>query len=351
MAVDSRPTPVADKRAPRASLPVPAPKGLDQYGSNLAPGVLPAPPAPPADSGRGISASCDTPMLSPTSASMGGRATSVVTEGPAVSTPVPSPGKPYHLPEALRGEVGWGSPSSFDKTKSSAGRAGKKKAVRKVPPRDSTDLEQEVTASSPRPVVMALASPVATGGAGSPRVSPPLAALRRANASAAPAAKAARSKAVVSGPVRSSQRPKGAKGGLTALQRAELLTAEKNNELEGNLMPRFAILDAYSDDHMLGVLSDCGIDPSSAGSSEELLSLVRAKERAQAALALAAASRAEAKAAEIEVGASVDALPMEGGEAVVAASTPTPSPRRKVTTRRVAKAVMSRGVRLRNRII
>lgn len=29
MAVDSRPTPVADKRAPRASLPVPVPKGLD----------------------------------------------------------------------------------------------------------------------------------------------------------------------------------------------------------------------------------------------------------------------------------------------------------------------------------
>ena len=131
---------------------------------------------------------------------------------------------------------------------------------------------------------MALASPhPASGTGGGERSTPPSGdPLRDKVAVVALISKAKGSKAATVGPRRSSVRPK---GDLSSLESAELLIAKKNLELTGNKVLRYSILDAFSDDHMLGFLDDCGVDSSCAGSSEDLLSLIQSKELAQAALA------------------------------------------------------------------
>ena len=97
------------------------------------------------------------------------------------------------------------------------------------------------------------------------------------------------------------------------------------------------------------VLDASGVDPACVGGHRELISLVRAKELAQAALAAAAAARAEQRTEGPEGGAvAVLSVPEEEGHATGVAPSPSPC-RGKV--RRVAKVVTSRGVRLRNRVI
>jgi hypothetical protein len=84
------------------------------------------------------------------------------------------------------------------------------------------------------------------------------------------------------------------------MEKAYRLTAEKNLD-KGN---DFSILDAHSDSHLSLVVKDsCLVFSPSAGTPSEALSLVRAKEKVQAALAehshrqqLAEDSRAEADA-------------------------------------------------------
>ena len=103
-----------------------------------------------------------------------------------------------------------------------------------------------------------------------------------------PISTAKRSKVLVAAPVaqeRASSRSKGAKGNLPALQRAQLLVAQKNMETKGNPLPRFTIFDDYSDECLGGILADSGVDLSDEGEARELLSLIRSKEIAQAALA------------------------------------------------------------------
>ena len=161
--------------------------------------------------------------------------------------------------------------------------------------------------------------------------------------------KAKRTKTVAAVPVRTSSRSKGAKGNMPSLQRAQLLQAQKNMEISGNPPPRFMVLDSFSDEHLMEVLDASGVEPACVGGHRELITLVRAKELAQAALAAAAAARAEQRTEGPEGGAvAVLSMPEEEGQATGVAPSPSPC-RGKV--RRVAKAVTSRGVRLRNRVI
>ena len=178
---------------------------------------------------------------------------------------------------------------------------------------------------------MALASPGgAVGGHGPtdpPPPPPPSDTLRAEMTKATPISTAKRSKAVVTTPVaqeRVSSRPKGAKGNLPALQRAQLLLAQKNMETEGNPLPHFTIFDDYSDECLGSILGDSGVDLSYEGEARELLSLIRSKEIAQAALAQAAAARA-ATAPE-EAGASLVpvARPDRADTAAGAALSPQP---------------------------
>ena len=140
---------------------------------------------------------------------------------------------------------------------------------------------------------------------------------------------------------------KGAKGNMPSLQRAQLLQAQKNLEISGNPLPRFSILDCFSDEHLGEVLVESGVEPTGEGGVSELISLVRAKELAQAALAAAAAQHAEHMAVEEDPSTSLSLRP-EGETATGVAAPPSP---RCGKVRRVAKAITSRGVRLRNRVI
>ena len=98
-----------------------------------------------------------------------------------------------------------------------------------------------------------------------------------------------------------------------------------------------------------GILEDSGVVMSDEGEAREVLSLIRAKEIAQATLAQAALARA-APAVE-EAGASLMTVMRPDQEDIAAGAAPSPSNRRPAKTRRVAKAVTARGIRLRNRII
>jgi hypothetical protein len=139
---------------------------------------------------------------------------------------------------------------------------------------------------------------------------------------AAPLAQARRSKAVYSKraasatpAVRKSARSQGATAGTSALLRAQRLTAEKN--LEGKAGPNtypekgndFAILDLLSDAHLSSVVRDsCLVLSPTTADPGEALSIIRAKEKVQAALAetarrleLEAKAAAAAKAALVAV--------------------------------------------------
>ena len=136
--------------------------------------------------------------------------------------------------------------------------------------------------ATPRQAVMALAMPAPVP-------------LVQETSKSAPFPKAKRSKAVVEGqvpPVRVSARAKGAKGNLPSLQRAQLLQAQKNLETSVNPLPRFTILDSFSDTHLGVILGDNGVDLACEGDARSLILLVRSKELAQATLASAAAARA-----------------------------------------------------------
>ena len=213
----------------------------------------------------------------------------------------------------------------------------KKVAVRKVSAEAVRVAELQGAPVTPRQAVMALAVPTSAPTA-------------LEEDKTVPVPKAKRTKTVVDGQVahvRVSARAKGAKGNMPSLQRAQLLQAQKNLETSGNPLPRFSILDCFSDEHLGEVLVESGVEPIGEGGVSELISLVRAKELAQAALAAAAAQHAERMAVEEDPSTSLSLRPE--GETTTGVATP-PSPRCG-KARRVAKAITSRGIRLRNRVI
>jgi hypothetical protein len=147
---------------------------------------------------------------------------------------------------------------------------------------------------------------------------------------ATPLAQARRSKAVYSkratsaSAVRKSARSQGAAAGTSALLRAQRLTAEKNLEGKaGNYTVKdkgndFAILDLLPDEHLSSVVrNSCLLFSPKLSCPGEALSIIRAKEKVQAALAEASRRlELEAKAAAAAnsaaaVGASVEAPRVE----------------------------------------
>ena len=215
----------------------------------------------------------------------------------------------------------------------------KKTAVRKVSAEAVRAMEPLGAPVTPRQSVMALAAPTA----------PPVDQLLQDASKTVLISKAKRTKTVPAAPVRTSSHLKGAKGNMPSLQRAQLLQAQKNMEISGNPPPRFTVLVGFSDDHLHEVLDASGVDPTCVGGARELISLVRAKKLAQAALAAAVVARADHRTEPPEGGdAAAPSVPDERGQATGVA--PSPSPFRG-KGRRVAKAITSRGVHLRNCMI
>jgi hypothetical protein len=120
---------------------------------------------------------------------------------------------------------------------------------------------------------------------------------------------------------------------------AKVVRLHKAKDNPGNPLPSpdFVLLSSLPDDHLLSVASDLGLAlVSGAGSSVEFLSLVRAKELAQAALAQAQVKFAEQKSADdaavvaaqaSDAGPSVvqrpDAIAMENPPQVTVPSEPS----------------------------
>ena len=292
--------------------------GFNQYGSNMTMSL---------DIDKGVSASCDSE----------GRSTLV---SPVVAL-VDASGAVASPPKVVTGSGG-GVLKPQKKT------AGRKPPV--VAPAGTPEVRASVSVR--RTVVLALASPGRLAGDTPSVISPPPPdALRVEVAKVAPIPTARRSKAVASPATqeRTSSRPKGAKGNMPSLQRAQLLQAQKNLEIEGNPMPRFTIFEDYPDECLRGILADSGVAMADEGEAQEVLSLIRAKEIAQAALAKAAQARAAPVAKEAGAPLVPGVRPEQ--EDQVAGAAPSSPNRRPAKTRRVAKAVTARGIRLRNRII
>jgi hypothetical protein len=111
-------------------------------------------------------------------------------------------------------------------------------------------------------------------------------------------------------PVRKSGRIKGALAHMSAMEKAQRLTAGKNLETG-----TFDVLDAHSDDHLSSVLVDsCVMFVPSVGTPGEALSLLRAKENVQAALARVAAEKAELEARAAREAAAAPSSQAVSGE-------------------------------------
>jgi hypothetical protein len=143
-----------------------------------------------------------------------------------------------------------------------------------------------------------------------------------------PAAKGRRTKTVSLGPARKSARFQGSEATIPVLQRAQSRAAAKNLEDTGNSsdsdLEGFALLHKADDTHLASVAHDSGLAFAlECGSQSEILSLVRAKEAAQAALAKAAFRKAEAD--------RLVAIPTLGGsDGTVGAVSPPPEPAQEV---------------------
>lgn len=154
-----------------------------------------------------------------------------------------------------------------------------------------------------------------------------------------PSVKAKRSKATPVVQRAPSMRADAKLGDIMSLESAKLRAADKNMDVSGNPIPSFRTLNAFADDHLVSILNDSGVAVES--STEDIISLVRAREEAQAALATAAAARCAAEKATAEqvtapVGAGAGHKPNEGDEARAALDAPSSS--RVPARKRVAKA-------------
>jgi hypothetical protein len=156
--------------------------------------------------------------------------------------------------------------------------------------------------------------------------------LRSEVAVATPLAQGLRSKAIYykraqttpATAVRKSARNAAVAPGTSALARAQQLTAEKN--LEGKSATTttssgkekgndFAVLDIFPDSHLSSVVSDsCMLFIPSAGEPGEALSIIRAKEKVQAAIAETA--RRLAREAEAAAGSEAQGEASEEGSAL-----------------------------------
>ncbi|KAM0896076.1 hypothetical protein ACQ4PT_023407 [Festuca glaucescens] len=110
-----------------------------------------------------------------------------------------------------------------------------------------------------------------------------------------PASPRTTKKTTAAGAVRKSSRNQGPAANLLVLEKAKLLTKAKNLDppSSGPGTNPFAALPSLSDSHISSIIADsCIVFVPSAGSREEAISLLRAKEQVQAALAEATAEKA-----------------------------------------------------------
>jgi hypothetical protein len=129
--------------------------------------------------------------------------------------------------------------------------------------------------------------------------------------------------------VHKSSRLKGSTSATTSLERAKRLAAEQNLDT-GKGTDEFSVLDLHSDSHLSSVIADsCVVFVPSGGSPVEALSIIRAKEKVQAALAQAALYKEAEAAARSAREADVSLAPVleeAGTSSLLAAAGGDPVP-------------------------
>jgi hypothetical protein len=125
--------------------------------------------------------------------------------------------------------------------------------------------------------------------------------LRKESTAAVSLVRGKRTKVVTTGTVRTpgtrarkSSRLTGGTSSTSALEKAKRRTAERNLDADAGTTDSFSVLDLLPDSHLSLVISDsCIVFVPSAGSPREALSVLRAKEKVQAALAEVAIRKAD----------------------------------------------------------
>jgi hypothetical protein len=221
--------------------------------------------------------------------------------------PYVSPDKVYKLSAEVREEIGWESPNEWDfKNETLAQRCKKLKVGRSF---DGVAKKLDLAAEASAEIAVSKGKrSVAISAQTSPAKSP----------SKASKSGSASSVVTMSTPTSSARRSARTKTQDSETMMAKAVRLQKIKDNSGNPLPSadFVLLSSLPDDHLLSVASDSGLAlVSGAGSVDEFLSLVRAKELAQAALAQAQIKFAEQKAADAAT--AVAAQVAEAGPSVV----------------------------------
>jgi hypothetical protein len=234
------------------------------FGAKLAAAVSPAPPSPP--SKKPIS------LVSVSSQDEGEEVCNFTVE------------KACKLTEAERQEIGWESPDEWEFENETLAKRCKKLNLchpfHKLSDAKKKALMQESPVCPSAPKVKTSVS-----------VAPPLESMSPSSKISISGPTPSKPASTPSSSARCSARTHGTKS-ESILQKAVRVTAEKNapsmSSFPSLVSSEFVLLSSCSDAHLLAVAADVGmvINPS-VGSPEELLSLVRAKEVAQALLAAA----------------------------------------------------------------
>jgi hypothetical protein len=206
-------------------------------------------------------------------------------DGPNVS-----PDKAHKLSAAVHEEIGWESPNEWDFKNETLAQRCKKLKVGRSFEGVAKKLNLATKAAVGIPVSKGKRSVVVASQL-SPSKSP----------SKLSKSGSASSVITISTPISSTRCSSRTKAQDSESMMANAVRLQKAKDNPGNPLPSFdfVLLLSLPDDHLLAVASDSGLAlVSGVGSSIDLLSLVRAKEIAQAALAQAQVKFAEQKATE-----------------------------------------------------
>jgi hypothetical protein len=218
-------------------------------------------------------------------------------------------GKARSLPAAEREEIGWVSPDDEDSEKETLAQKCKKLKVGRGfdGVAKKLDLASEASVGLSMPKGKRSVA-VAAHNSPSKEISTP------SKFSKSGSAASTITSATPTSSVRRSERKKG-QDKETVLEKAMRIQESKDSPGTSVPNPAFVLLSSIPDDHLLELASDSGLALlPGVGSSSELLSLVRAKEIAQAALAQAQVNFAIEKAAsEAAAAASSAANPSSPG--------------------------------------
>jgi hypothetical protein len=156
--------------------------------------------------------------------------------------------------------------------------------------------------------------------------------LRKESTAAVSLVRGKRTKVVTTGTVlaiaagsraRKSSRLTGGASSTSAMEKAKRRTAERNLDSDAGRPDSFSVLDLLPDSRLSSVIADsCIVFVPSAGSPGEALSLIRAKEKVQAALAEVALHKEQEAALHVAREAAAAAMPAasEAGTSAAAAA-------------------------------